>query len=311
MSPPSVTLNCRLLCACGCAYNIDTDSGAYRPPPGDPYGPVVAYLTAPTPISGGDDRIDACLVGESADGVIVAFRGTLPPSWQSWPSVLDWLQDLMCEPESRPNLPGKVHTGFYDASSAIIDAVAAEVKRLNPAGAKSVYVTGHSLGGAMAAIGAWIMQAPPYGIKIAQVVTFASPKPGDGTFQAAYQKVFTDHARYENYDDLVPLLPPADDFIKAVAEIPVIGELFKQAANWDYQPVGTLSYIESAADGYKVTPDYPLLMDERLAEVAFELGKDIYDENFSSFGNAHSCLCGFGYMSGTCPAAVCSGAAAA
>jgi pimeloyl-ACP methyl ester carboxylesterase len=307
MSPPSVTLSCRLLCACGCAYNIDPCTGRYQPPPGDRYSPVTGYLTAPTPISGGDDRIDACLVGENADGVIVAFRGTLPPSWQSPPSVLDWLQDLLCEPESRPNLPGKVHTGFYDATSAIIAAVAAEVKRLNPTGAKRVYVTGHSLGGAMAAIGAWILQAQPYGISIAQVVSFASPKPGDGAFQAAYQKLFANHVRCENYDDLVPLLPPADAFIKMVAEIPVIGELFKQAENWDYQPVGTLSYIESATDDYRVTPDYPLLMDERLGEVAFELGKDIYDEDFSSFGDAHSCLCGFGYMSGTCPSAVCQG----
>jgi Lipase (class 3) len=183
------------------------------------------------------------------------------------------------------------------------------VKRLNPAGAKSVYVTGHSLGGAMAAIGAWIMQAPPYGIKIAQVVTFASPKPGDGAFQAAYQKVFANHLRYENYDDLVPLLPPATDFIKLVAEIPVIGDLFKQAESWDYAPVGALSYIESAADGYKVISDNSVPMAVRLAEVVYELGKDIYDEDFSSFGDAHSCLCGYGYMSGTCPAAVCKGVA--
>ena len=161
------------------AYYIDRQ-GRYQPPPGDRYGPAVAYLTPPTPVSGGSDRIDACLVGESADGVIVAFRGTLPPSWQSWPSVLDWLQDLLCEPESYPILPGKVHTGFYDASSALIADVAAAVKSLNPAGTKPVYVTGHSLGGARASIGAWIMQAQPYDISIAQVVTFASPKPGDG-----------------------------------------------------------------------------------------------------------------------------------
>ena len=160
--------------------------------------------------------------------------------------MLDWLQDLLAEPESRPNLPGKVHTGFFDATSAIIAAVASEVLRLNPAGGKRVYVTGHSLGGAMASIGACIMQAAPYAIEIAQVVTFASPKPGDGAFQAAYQKVFPTQIRYENYDDLVPLLPPADDLIRAVANIPLIGDLFKQAENWDYQPVGTLRYIESA-----------------------------------------------------------------
>jgi Lipase (class 3) len=307
MPPPSVTLNCRLLCACACAYAIDPATGRYQPPAGDVYGPVIGYLAPPMPVSGGDDRIDACLVGENADGVIVTFRGTLPPSWQSQANVLDWLQDLLAEPESRPNLPGKVHTGFFDATSAIIVAIASEVLRLNPAGSKRVYVTGHSLGGAMASIGAYIMQAAPYDIKIEQVVTFASPKPGDGVFQAAYQKVFATQTRYENYDDLVPLLPPADDLIRAVADIPLIGDLFRQAENWDYQPVGTLRFIESAKDGYKVIPDHLLLMAERHLEIAAELAKDMVDENFASFGAAHSVSCGHGYMGGICPAAVCQG----
>ena len=174
MPPPSVTLNCRLLCACAGAYDIDPATGRYQPLDGDVYRPVVVgYLAPPTPISGGDDGIDACLVGENADGVLVAFRGTLPPSWQSQASVLDWLQDLLAMPESRPNLPGKVHTGFFDATSAISAAIASEVLRLNPAGSKRVYVTGHSLGGAMASIGAYIMQGAPYAVRIEQVVTFA------------------------------------------------------------------------------------------------------------------------------------------
>ena len=308
MTPPSVTLDCRFLCACACAYDIDPVSGRYQPPAGDVYGPVVGYLAPPLPISGGDDRIDACLVGENADGVIVTFRGTLPPSWQSQASVLDWLQDLLAEPESRPNLPGKVHTGFFDATSAIIAAIANEVLRLNPAGSKRVYVTGHSLGGAMASIGAYIMQAAPYAIRIDQVVTFASPKPGDGAFQAAYQKIFPTQIRYENYDDLVPLLPPADDLIRAVAHIPLIGDLFRQAENWNYQPVGTLRYIESAKDGYKVIPDHLLLMAERHLEIAAELAKDMVDENFASFGDAHSSRCGQGYMGSTCPPNICQGA---
>jgi hypothetical protein len=305
MSPPSVTLDCRLLCASGCAYYVIGTK--YQPLPGDRWGPVVDFVSPPTPVAGGDDLIDACLVGENADGVIVAFRGTLPPSW-SLPSVLDWLQDLMCEPESRPNLPGKVHIGFYDATSAIIDAVAAKIKALDPQGAKRVYVTGHSLGGPMAAIGTWILQAT-YGIKVAQVITFAAPQPGDGAFQAAYQKAVANHVRYENYDDIVPLLPPAEEFIEMAAKIPVIGELFKRAKNWDYQPVGTLSYIESASNGYGVVHDCS--MAERLGDIVYELGQDIYSEDFSSFGNAHSLMCGYGYIGGICPAAVCQGTQAA
>lgn len=312
MSPPSTTLCCRLLCACGCAYDIDPATGRYQPPSGtDPYGRAVHYVRTPTPISGDVDRIDACLVGEDQDGVIVAFRGTLPPSFTSQASLLNWLQDLMAEPETRPNIPGKVHTGFFDATSAVIAAVAKEVARLNPKGTKRVYVTGHSLGGAMASIGAYILQAAPYSISIEQVVTFASPKPGDADFKAAYEKIFPDQIRYENYDDLVPLLPPADGLIKAAAAIPLIGKLFKQAEHWDYQPVGTLRYIESAKDGYKVIPDHPLLMDERLVEMAAEIARDVAEENFDSLGAAHNSGCGHGYMGGTCPASVCEGPAVA
>jgi pimeloyl-ACP methyl ester carboxylesterase len=225
--------------------------------------------------------------------------------------VLNWLQDLMAEPETRPNVPGKVHTGFYDATSAIIAAVANEVRRLDPGGTKPVHVTGHSLGGAMASIGAWILQGAPYHIAVEQVVTFASPKPGDSAFKAAYEAVFPNQIRYENYDDLVPLLPPADDLIRAMAEIPLIGDLFKRAEQWDYQPVGTLRYIESAKDGYQVIADHPLLMDERLLEIAAEIARDVVDESFASLGAAHNSLCGHGYMSGTCPASVCAGALSA
>ena len=308
MSPPSSTLCCRLLCACGCAYAIDPATGRYEPPTGkDPYGGAVRYLATPTPLSGDVDRIDACLVGENEDGVIVAFRGTLPPSFTNQASVLNWLQDLMAEPETRPNVPGKVHTGFYDATSAIIAAVAKEVRRLDPTGTRRVYVTGHSLGGAMASIGAWILQAAPYRIAIEQVVTFASPKPGDSAFKAAYEAIFGNQIRYENYDDLVPLLPPADAMIRALAAIPLIGDLFKQAEQWDYQPVGALRYIKSAKDGYEVIPDHPLLMDERLVEIAAEIGKAVIDESFASLGDAHNSQCGHGYMGGACPASVCAG----
>jgi hypothetical protein len=84
----------------------------------------------------------------------------------------------------------------------------------------------------MASIGAYIMQATPYAIRVEQVVTFASPKPGDGTFQTAYQQIFPTQIRYENYGDLVPLLLPADELIRAVADIPLIGDLFRQAETW-------------------------------------------------------------------------------
>jgi hypothetical protein len=308
MPPPSVTLNCRLLCACGCAYYVDPISGRYPPPEsGDRLSPVVGYAAPPTPVAGGPDKIDAALVGANADGIVVACRGTLPPSLHSTASMLDWLDDLTCEPESAPGLPGKVHTGFYDAVSALIGPVIDHVKQLNPSNAKQVYVTGHSKGGAMASLAAYLMHAR--GIPIAQVVTFASPKPGDGAFKAGYEQVIANQVRYENYDDVVPLLPPADDFIKLLADLPEIGKLFKGAENWDYQPVGTLAYIEQPKRDYRVIGDDALLMAERLWHVAGELADDLRHDDFSSFADAHALACG--YMSGTCPLSVCGAAPAA
>ncbi|MGH6904499.1 MAG: lipase family protein, partial [Geminicoccaceae bacterium] len=203
---------------------------------------------------------------------------------------------------------GKVHTGFYEAVSALIGPVIDRVRQLNPSNAKPVYVTGHSKGGAMASLAAYLMHASR--IPIAQVVTFASPKPGDSAFKAGYEQAIPHQLRYENYDDVVPLMPPSDDFIKLLADLPEIGKLFEKAENWDYQPVGTLAYIEAPKRDYRMIGDEPLLMAERLWGVAGELAEDLRHDDFSSFAAAHSLACGHGYMSGTCPTSVCGAAPA-
>jgi hypothetical protein len=312
MPPATTTLECRLLGACGCAYFIDPLSARYQPPPSgpaNPYGAVVRYLAPPEPLGGGPDKIDAFLVGANADGIIVACRGTLPLSRNSTASMIDWLDDLTAEPEERPGLPGMVHTGFYDAVHALIEPVIGQIRELDPGGVRPVYVTGHSKGGVMASIAACLLHAS--GIPVAQVVTFASPKPGDGGFKAGYEQVIPHQIRYENYDDVVPLVPPADAFIRLLADVPKIGELFKAAESWSYQPVGTLRYIESARRGYRVIGDEPLLMTERLWEVAGELVEDLRHDDFTSFAAAHTVSCGHGYMSAICPPSVCAGGAPA
>ena len=44
--------------------------------------------------------------------------------------------------------------------------------------------------------------------------------------------------------------------------------------------------------------------DGKRPNVADELAKDVINENFASFGDAHECSRGHGYMGGTCPAAL-------
>ena len=298
----SSLLNFHLLCACNCAYDILPGACVYTAD--KDYSPIVNYTTPPRAVCGGDDSSNACLVGENADGIIVAFRGTLPISLNNPSGLLDWLENFFEVPKHAANVPGQVHSGFYDATMSVIDGVAAAVEGLQPDPTKKVYVTGHSLGGAMATIGAYIL-SQSYHVPIEQVVTFASPKAGDPAFQTGYQAVFHNHLRFENYEDIVPLLPPEAAYIKTLAAvaqlIPDVGkelsDLFKEAEGWDYVAVGLQQFIEE--DKHTIISNEPE-WSQTLAIVK-EIGEDIWNLNFSSFLAAHTVATGGGYYTAVAP----------
>ena len=299
----SLPLNCTLLCASGAAYDINPATRQYTADP--VFSKAVAYSATPTPISA--DTINACLVGQNANGIIIAFRGTLPPTEPD--SLMDWLQDLFVEPVAFKGLPGEVHEGFLGAVNAILPQVVSALSSLKPSATNPVYVTGHSKGGGMAPIAAYLIQQS-VGIPIKQTVTFAAPKSGDQGFQTGYQSVFKNHIRYENYGDLVPLLPPADELIgllsKAAWFIPEIGaklsKLISEAAGWDYMPVGAELFIESASNNYLINTNEMTL--EQVFDFTWNLGQNLGAWT-TALANAHSIACGNGYMSGICPASVC------
>src|SRR5450759_331845 len=77
MGQVASTRECRLLAATASAYGIDVTGGFTQLPP---YFDAVGFVDSPTAIVGGIDGVNACLVGTNRDdGVVVAFRGTLPP----------------------------------------------------------------------------------------------------------------------------------------------------------------------------------------------------------------------------------------
>jgi len=303
----SSSLNFRLLCASGSAYNIAPVGCTYTPD--QLFSPVVAFLNPPKAICGGLDSINACLVGENTDGIIVAFRGTLPLSLNDPASFVNWLQDFFAVPRNASDAPGKVHSGFYDGTKTIIAGVADAVRSLNPGPSRKVLVTGHSLGGAMASIGAYILSQTHH-FPIQQVVTFASPRPGDVAFQTGYQVVINNQVRYENFQDVVPLVPPSASFIdlavNTLSLIPDVGRdlatLFRSAEGWDYVPVGSQQFIE--ADGHTIISNEPIPAQTSI--VAEEFAKDILKRNFSSFLTAHTIDKTGGYYRALAPVAAAS-----
>lgn len=304
MNNTSGISNCVLLNACGAAYNIAPGTCTYTPD--KIYSPKAAYTQGPQTACGGTNLINAATVGQTESGIIVAFRGTLPPCENDPDSLFDWLQDFFAEPATCTTgnfkVPGQVHSGFYHATTSIIEAVQALVTGYKPGPDNPVYVTGHSKGGAMASIGAYILSENLGVPNVQPLITFASPKPGDINFMGGFQKVLG-QTRYENYNDIVPLLPPSTEFIDLVVAvvnlIPYVGQklaaLFKSAENWNYVPVGPMQFITSA---FQVISNETV--EAQIWDVTKEFGEDCWSEDFSSFGVAHSLLPGNGYNSGIC-----------
>ena len=119
---------------------------------------------------------------------ILIFRGTA-----NWKNVLS---DLDARPFIDNKLDTKLHRGFRDAAEIIYE----DIKK-NYNLDHTVYLTGHSLGGAIAQIiGMWLHSTERHNV---QIFTFGSPKVST-TF------IFNEpnHWRVVDRSDPVPFLPP-------------------------------------------------------------------------------------------------------
>ncbi|OOF60301.1 lipase family protein [Rodentibacter sp. Ppn85] len=101
-------------------------------------------------------------------------------------------------------IKGEVHKGFYTQANKIISTLSFtdftdKIREMN----KELYVTGHSLGGAVATIlSAYLVEQ---GFK-PLLYTFGSPRVGNTVFAKYYSDKFT-HFRHVNDFDIVPVLP--------------------------------------------------------------------------------------------------------
>ena len=156
----------------------------------------------------------------------------------------------------------------------------------------------------MAALAAWASRATA-GTPPLKVVTFAAAKPGDAAFRAAYQAAGIDHTRYEYNIDIVPHLPAVGRrFHRRAVEVPPAGlpgfhDLIANLERFDYQPVGTLQYIESngqIVDDSRRAPDESRPGPRRWRSSGCQ---------FAQIAMNHAIGCGSGYMSAIAPTGVC------
>ncbi|MDF2814917.1 MAG: lipase [Paenibacillus sp.] len=136
---------------------------------------------------------------ESKEQIIVAFRGTS--------STADWVSNAIARQEKFKCVPnsGWTHCGFTQIYYSVRSTILSVMKRLSER--KILYVTGHSLGGALATLCAMDL-AENTKFKNPRVYTYGSPRVGDPTFAKAYSAKIACSHRIANKYDLVTHLPP-------------------------------------------------------------------------------------------------------
>lgn len=138
------------------------------------------------------------LVVRDHRAIVVAFRGT---EENPRDVVLDGAVVTV------PGVFHGAHAGFASAVTSLERPVTDVVRaQLAAHGPLEVWLTGHSLGGAMAQIYAVHLRSA--GIPVAGVVTFGAPAPGKSEFSDYYGGLAERTHRFENHEDIVPCLPP-------------------------------------------------------------------------------------------------------
>jgi hypothetical protein len=265
---------------------------AYHPRP-PLYAPSPGWLGARREEIGAG--IDLALVGRFAEGIVIAFRGTLPPGdlkpnlkSLAVPSILDplvvfdWLNNLHGELISgtrvgngttlAATIPGRAHEGFAGSLVSLWPGVASAIERLREGDdAPRVYFTGHSKGGALANLAA-ACAGQVWRRAVVKAVTIGAPRTGDGDFAKAYRDSGIDCIRYEVEEDLVPKIPGTSN-----ALLPSFA---------GYEPVGTFCPV--------ALKRYPL----PFFRLPFGMGDDrgFLDKRIA----AHLPYAGFGYGDNVC-----------
>jgi triacylglycerol lipase len=138
-------------------------------------------------------------VAEGPDLVVLSFRGT--QSKQDWDT--DFHDALVHPPGTDVNL--RVHGGFYNAFARLSDGttgIGEKIAQIKSATNKRIpiYITGHSLGGALAQIASAVFADD----QIAACYTYGSPRVGNVYFDSW---VKPPSYRVMNYADIVPEFP--------------------------------------------------------------------------------------------------------
>lgn len=157
-----------------------------------------------------DGHSTQALIGTSPRMTLIAFRGTEPEK------IEDSLTNAAVA--KRPEPFGQVHTGFQMALNEVWERV-----QTAAGGEKPLWLTGHSLGAALATLATARLRLVD-DRPVAGLYTFGSPRVGDAAFAAALDgdlgpSIF----RFANHMDVVTRVPPRRMGYKHVGTLRMFG----------------------------------------------------------------------------------------
>lgn len=137
-------------------------------------------------------------IWHSADEIVIAFRGTS--------STSNWIADALATQQKFKwaKDAGLSHRGFTGIYASARRQIHSALRRLPQD--KALYITGHSLGAALATLCAMDIAANANRVPI--LFTFGSPRVGDLDFVTAFTRHVPNSYRIHNEFDAVTHLPP-------------------------------------------------------------------------------------------------------
>jgi hypothetical protein len=171
---------------------------------------------------------------------IIVFRGTSNPK--------EWIANFQANQSNYVQggvNRGRVHTGFLRLYTQLSPQVQRAAKQFKPA--LPCFVTGHSLGGALATLATTDLTHNNRALQNIQLYSYAAPRIGDGAFANYINTIAPNTFRIINLSDIVPMVPPttlrAQEFTHAGQEW-----VFLDYAGGDVSATHTTTRYQMAID---------------------------------------------------------------
>lgn len=137
-------------------------------------------------------------IAKKSDLILISFRGTEQKQLE------DILTDvIVCQKKTKL---GYIHSGFLAAVKFVWKDTLRTLKKFQDNN-QPIWITGHSLGGALAILTYAKLSSKNKFPNIKGVYTYGSPRVGDDEFKELFQKSFFTAYRVTNYKDPVSIIP--------------------------------------------------------------------------------------------------------